>query len=384
MTDLTLELPDEAWVQLLGKDPRSWLLASDEPSAHYITLTQLLDLPVDHPAVHQTHAAVLDAFGTRELIKRLPNWESNLSLSGHNSPAFAPNLLNLLADIGVLGGDDPKIEHLLDTMLAHQEENGWFLSYGTSRASPEPAWSALLCDTHAITEVLVRFGRANDPRTRAALARIIADIADTAQGPAWLCVPNTISGFRGPGRKADFCPQVTLAAIRTFAHLPAEDRPAVLLKVARTSLRAWQMRSAEKPYMFGHGYQFKTTKWPMFWYDISSVLATLGRYPELWQGPEALSEDRKALAELAACLIAYNFDLDGTVTPRSAYKGFESYSFGQKKKSSPLATAFLISILRRFDDLTDDILAIDVLKLSSSKGGTGTPKPPGKRKPKET
>jgi hypothetical protein len=64
------------------------------------------------------------------------------------------------------------------------------------------------------------------------------------------------------------------------------------------------------------------------------------------------------------------------VTPRSCYQGFEAYSFGQKKTPSPFATARLCAILRRFDDLTEEIRAVDVLALGSSKGGTGTPIPP--------
>ncbi|MDA8219626.1 MAG: hypothetical protein M0Z94_18670 [Dehalococcoidales bacterium] len=374
MTTAIDGLPEEAWVRLLGADPRPWLLTADEPSARWVALTGLLDLPADDSAVREARGAVLTDPGTQGLIGRLPDWEADLALSGHNSPAFAPNLLNLLADMGLSGGDDQRVEHLLDRMLAHQDSDGRFASYGTSRLSPTPAWSALLCDAHAVVEVLVRFGRAEDHRTRAALARMDADIAETTQGRAWPCLP--VRGFRGPGRKGDFCPQVTLEALRTFARLPEADRPDGLLVVARTALRAWQQRGEERPYMFGHGYWFKTVKWPVFWYDIAWFLDTLGRYPALWRGPQARAEDRQALAELAACLVAYNFDPDGAVVPRSCYKGFAAYSFGQKKRRSPYATAHLAVLLRRFADLAEEISAVDVLALPSAKGGTGTPRPP--------
>ncbi|MBI4338750.1 MAG: hypothetical protein HY680_02210 [Chloroflexi bacterium] len=323
-----------------------------------------------------TRQAVLAHPGTRALIGRLPNWEAAIELSGHNSPAFTPNLLHLLADMGVQGGDSPHIEHLLDAMLRHQESNGRFASYGTSRATPDPVWGSLLCDTHTIAEVLVRFGRAGDQRTGTALSRMLADLAGTAQGRAWPCIPHSVTGFRGPGRKGDFCPQVTLEALRTFARLPSDQRPTGLLEVARVSLRAWRMRGGEKPYMFGHGVQFKTVKWPTFWYDVHCVLDTLGRYPDLWRSAQADVADRRGLAEMAACMIAYNFGPDGTVTPRSCYRGFEDFSFGQKRRPSPFATACLARVLRRLNDLADDIAAVDVLGLSSSKAGTGTPIPP--------
>jgi hypothetical protein len=82
------------------------------------------------------------------------------------------------------------------------------------------------------------------------------------------------------------------------------------------------------------------------------------------------------VAELAACLVAYNVDPDGRVTPRSCYRGFEGFSFGQKRAPSPFATAQLAVALRRVEDLAEEILAVDVLALGSSRGGTGRPRPP--------
>jgi hypothetical protein len=155
--------------------------------------------------------------------------------------------------------------------------------------------------------------------------------------------------------------------------LPKNQRPKELLEVARVSLRAWRMRGEEKPYMFGHGLHFKSVKWPTFWYDLHLILDTLGRYPELWQGKHARVEDKRALAELVACLIAYNFGSTGRVTPHSCYRGFEAFSFGQKKQPSPFATARLAALIRRFDELSEDIQKVEVRRLGSSKGGTGKP-----------
>ena len=87
-------------------------------------------------------------------------------------------------------------------------------------------------------------------------------------------------------------------------------------------------------------------------------------------------DDRRALAELAACLIAYNIGPDGRVAPRSTYRGFESYSFGQKKAPSPFATARLLAVLHRLDPLAAQVREVDVLSLPSSMGGTGTAEPP--------
>jgi hypothetical protein len=113
--------------------------------------------------------------------------------------------------------------------------------------------------------------------------------------------------------------------------------------------------------MFGHGVSFKTIKWPPVWYSVWMALDTVGRYPQLWSGPDADLGDRRAVAELVACLIAYNVVPDGTVTPRSCYRGFTGFSFGVKKRPSPIATAMTAKVARRFSAIADDINAVDVL-----------------------
>ncbi len=372
----TPSLPDEGWPRLLGADPRPWLLESEEPAARWVTLTQLLDVPAENPLAREARQAVLDAPETAELLNRLGDWESPRAISGHDSPQFAPNLLNLLADMGLAEGDDVRIGRMLDAMLEHRSELGRFQGLsGGNRVSPLPLWTSLLCDSHAIIEVLVRFGRGSDERLRSGLERVIADLTSTAQGEAWPCIPEASTGFRGPGRKADFCPQVTLEALRTFARLPVDGRPAGVDEAARAALRAWRRRTEEKPYMFGHGYHFKVVKWPPHWYGIYQLLDTLGRYPQLWAS-SADPLDRRALAELVKCLVAYNVGPDGRVVPQSCYQGFGTHSFGQKKRPSAIATAWLAAVLRRFDDLAAEAATVDVSTLPSSKGGLGTARSP--------
>ena len=126
--------------------------------------------------------------------------------------------------------------------------------------------------------------------------------------------------------------------------------------------------------MFGHGSRFKTVKWPPLWYGSFWMLDTLGRYPDLWTNSD--DEDRRCLAEMVACLIAYNVAADGTVTPRSVYRGFEGFSFGQKKVPSPIATAMVAGVVRSFASLAPEIATVDIACLSSSKGGTGSPRLP--------
>ncbi len=76
--------------------------------------------------------------------------------------------------------------------------------------------------------------------------------------------------------------------------------------------------------------------------------------------------------ELVACLIAYTMDAHGRVRPQSTFRGFEDFSFGQKKQASPFATAKVLSVLAGFSELAEDVAVVDVLTLTSSKGGSGT------------
>jgi hypothetical protein len=352
------------------------LPASDDPSARWVALVELLDRPGGDAEVAAAHAAVCASPPVRELLDRLPDWEEPQDVSGHDAPGFAPNLVDLLLDLGVDPRDDVRLEALAATMPAHADEEGRFTSLMAPRGRGEPRWSGLHCDAFAIAGTLVRLGCGDDERVRRALDRMAADAGETAQGHAWPCRPDPATGFRGPGRKADFCPMLVVEALRLWGRLPEGRRPAGLLESARVLLRAWRARGAEKPYMFGHGRQFKTVKWPPTWYGAYTVLDAVGRHPALWTGPKADPADRRALAELVACLIAYNVAPDGMVTPLSARRGFEAFTFGQKKASSAWATARLCTVVRRFEELAADIAAVDVLALGSSKGGTGTPMPP--------
>ncbi len=371
----------DALTTMLGSDPLPWLLlSSNEPAAVWIALTRIKDRNPDDPEVQSARAASVAGDDVRSIVDRLPEWGIG-DFSGHDSPSFAPNLLNLLADLGVRAGDFPRVDALLDAMEGHHDPQGRFSAFGKYR-SDEGYWGTLLCDTHAIAGTLLRYGRGGDPRVQAALARAAEDVATTPQGLAWRCEPDKRSLFRGPGRKADVCPQVTLEALRAFSLLPSDTRPDWLIDAARTPLEVWRRRGEERPYMFGHGYQFKTVKWPSLWYGVLAVVETLGRYPALWSGPDARDEDRRSVAELAACLIAYNTGEGARVTPRRTYRGFEMCSFGQKREPSPTATALLVAALAPLAALADEIAAVDVAGLPSSKGGSGTPVLPKNGAPK--
>jgi hypothetical protein len=334
----------ESWLDLLPADPRPALLEANEPSARYVTLTNVLGVPENDAEVRAARAAVLADPGIRALVHRLPAWEQGLQFGGHNSPAFPPNLLRLLYLLGVRAGDFPSIERVLDRMLRHQADDGRFLTPGAA-AGGAATWASLPCDHFAILEVLLLFGRGDAPQVASGLARVRETLAETAQGAGWLCVPDPVAKWRGPGRKNDVCLQVTIEALRLAALVPASARPRRIADAARTVLLAWRRRRVEKPYFFGHGRRFVDGKWPPTWYDAAAVLEAMAGYPSAWKSAKAAAEDRTSVAEIVRAL-ASTFGSDAMLTPRSCYKGFEAYSFGQKKVPSPWATARQCGILR--------------------------------------
>ena len=358
----------------LGRDdPTPWLLASGEPQARWIALTQIpLEVPATPAQIAAAHVEVLADARTQRLLDMLPDWDVPADVSGHNKPELATNVLDLLATFGVTADDDPRIPRLLGQMLSHTDADGRFLAYGVQRSGP-PVWGTVHCDTHAIADVAGRFGLGRDPRVLRALQAAEGDLEAFDLGTAWGCRPDPATGFRGPGKASEPCPQATLEALRAYSWLTPDERPAWLTDVAHTALEVWRQRGERKPYMMGHGRQFKTVKWPVAWYGAYEVTDTLARLPETWRHSGA---DRRALAEIAACLLAYNVSGDGTVTPQSAFKGWEWLSVGDKTRPSPLATAMVWAGLAALETLADEIVAVDVMRLASSKGGSGSPMPP--------
>lgn len=335
----------------------------------------LLGRPAEDPQVRAAHADVLADPATADLLGRLTDWETDQRVTGHDKPTFLPNLLALLADLGVGPEDDPRIGGALQAMLAHQDADGRFQSLG-STGGRAPVWASLPCDHHAVLETLARAGLASHPAVRRGFQRLLDDLGPTRQGPGWECRPDPAVGFRGPGRKGDVCPQVTLEALRALSYVPELAARPEIGAAVHTALGVWRDRGLAKPYMFGHGRAFKQGKWPATWYSALSLVDAVGRHRHTWQGADADPADTAALTELVAVLLAYVAGPDGRVVPRSVFRGFERHTFGQRRTPSDVATALLAVVLARVEPLRDAAAQVDVGALTSSKGGSGTALPP--------
>ena len=325
------------WTSVLHADPRTYLIQSEEPFTVFGTLADLLDFPETHSIMKKVRKSVLADERVQELVQNLPNdWASYL-VKGHQKPDYPPSVLLLLFDFGINKKDFPQIEQLLDQMLNLQDVEGRFQSLAQFPKS-KPMVGSNLCDTHIITETLLRGGYDGTEEIEKALDFIRFQITETSQGIAWKCEPNSVSKARGPGRKDDICPQVTLEALRLFSYIPKKKHPENLIDAGKTLLRCYEQSKEHRPYMFGHGSRFKKLRPPFFWYNIGAVLDATSRYAELVQ--ESAFQDMLSIVKSKA-------DEKGMFTPESIYLPFKNWSFGQKKVESPWLTLYISRILKR-------------------------------------
>lgn len=354
----------------LGGDPLPWILDSGEPIAVWQTLTGVLDLPEDASEVKAAHARVVEDQAVRSLVSAVVQTRAT-PLVRHDDSLYLPGRLRLLADFGVARGEFAELDTLLEGLLGEQERG--MRSASPAAVRPKPDAGSRYCDAVPMAAALLRFGLGGDDRSVRAVTTALRGIVRTSDAAGWRCVPER-RGMLALARRGPVCPQLQVEGLRLASLLPESQRPATV-RLVRAQLGAWRMRAEMRPYGFGHGYQFKTVRWPSLWYDALAVVDAVGRFAEAFAGDDALA-DRQALAEIAACLIAYNVGVDGRVTPVRVYPGYPDFSFGRKDGPSPFATVRVLSTLVRIADLAEEIAAVDVSGLASSRGGRAVPTPP--------
>ena len=355
------------WTKLAPKDPRKFLLESGESFTVYKMLTDLLDLPSDHPDVVQAHQKVLEDPLVDDLLNNLSDWEKDL-VTNHAKADYLPNQLWLLLDWGVTVEDDKRLKGAIEKIFNHQAENGQFLAYSqlydTKKKIKYPGWSSALCDHNLIVSILLLAGLKKDKRVKNGLNRLSELLTETAQGWGWKCVPDPVSRRRGPGRKDDVCPMVVADALRGYWILEESEWPDTLMDAGKTLLNCWTKRGSEKPYMMGHGRRFRMPRAPFFWYNIGTLLDAVSHYPKLIK-TQAFKE-LLAVSKLA-------WDSKGYIIPQTVYLYYKDYSFGQKKEPSPWMTLFFSRIYKRATEIDSKIVEavkkIDGSKLKGSLGG---------------
>ncbi len=108
-----------------------------------MTLAELHGLAEGHPEVRVARDAAVASPMVTSLEDALPTWGRDEVVSGHESPAYLPNILAFVADLGLRAGDDDRVDQAVDLLYAHQNEDGRFHSFGRAPGHPEPRWSSL-------------------------------------------------------------------------------------------------------------------------------------------------------------------------------------------------------------------------------------------------
>ncbi|MFX1376295.1 MAG: hypothetical protein ACFFA0_10810 [Promethearchaeota archaeon] len=356
------------WVKLLPNDPRQYLIESGETFSVYRTLTDLFDLPLDHPDVVKTHDHLLKDPSVNFLLDNLSDWENDFT-KAHNRADYLPNQLWLLLDWGIKPEHDKRIEKAINKILSHQDEDtGQFLAYieayDRKSKTKSPMWSSALCDHNLIVSVLLLAGLHMDDRVQFGIKRMNELLKNTTQGRGWKCEPWLYHKRRGPGRVDDVCPMIIADALRGYWVISQDNWPSGLIEAGSTLLNCWSKRSEEKPYLFGHGKRFRLPRAPFFWYNIGTILDAVRHYPSLVK--------TQPFRELAAVSLL-DFTSSGNFIPKTVYLYFKDYSFGQKKEPSPWMTLFLSRIYKNAVDIDPQFIEavqkIDAKNLKGSKGG---------------
>jgi hypothetical protein len=245
-----------------------------------------------------------------------------------------------MADLGLVG-KDAGVDVIIARILKQQSAEGPFQlpvnvssSYGGT-GQERGAWA--LCDAPLIVYALVKFGLKDEPAVKAASEYLAGLMRDNG----WPCaVSKELGKFRGPGRKEDPCPFANLAMLKLLSEIEDLRDSDACHVGADTLLTLWSESTAQHPYMFYMGTDFRKLKVPFVWYDLMHVLDVLTRFP--W-----LRKDKRLLAMLG--ILRNKADRQGRFTPESIWTAWKDWEFGQKREPSRWLTLLAWRIIGRLE-----------------------------------
>ncbi len=316
--------------------PVDWLLEG-EAWVEYRTRLDLLGQSEAEPQVTSARASMLADPLVHALLVELSDWPGTV-ISSHKSAGQPFHKLTFIADLGLKPGD-PGVDEIIRRILEHQSDEGPFqLSmnipnhYGGT-GEDQRAWA--LCDAPLSVYAMAKFGLEEHPAVMAATEHLVGLVRDNG----WPCaVSKELGKFRGPGRKDDPCPFANLAMLKALSAIPQQRDTPPCHTGAETLLSLWEESTAQHPFMFFMGTDFRKLKVPFVWYDLLHVLEVLSSFP--W-----LKEDRRLL-DMAAQLSS-KADDRGRFTLESIWTAWKEWEFGQKKEPSRWLTLLAWRILGR-------------------------------------
>jgi len=168
------------------KSALDWLLEEDQPSVRYLTLTRLLERPLDDAEVVAAKDLITRKGWAEQILAnqdRAGWWVNGESL--YRPKYLSTNwMLLILADLGLTRAD-PRIEKSCDLWIERfSREDGGFAMEGSKKGH--------LCTTGNATRALVQFGYADHPVVRGAFEWLVKN---RDKNGGWSCF--------GSGRNLD-------------------------------------------------------------------------------------------------------------------------------------------------------------------------------------
>ena len=318
--------------------PIEWLLEG-EPYIEYRARRDLLGQAETDPQVKAARQSMLASPLVQSLTADLARWPWTV-IASHKSAGQPFHKLTFLADIGLTAHDpgmDGVIAHILER---HSEEGPFQLPMNISTnygGTGQDQWAWALCDAPLLVYALAKFGLEDHPAVQTAIQYLAGLVRDNG----WPCaVSKELGSFRGPGRKTDPCPFANLAMLKALSEVKALWDSAASRAGANTLLSLWSESSAQHPYMFYMGTDFRKLKVPWVWYDLMHVLEILSRFS--W-----LREDARLLD--MAGMLKEKADPQGRFTLESVWTAWKDWEFGQKKEPSRWLTLTAWRILQRLE-----------------------------------
>jgi hypothetical protein len=300
--------------------PVDWLLEG-EPWIEYRTRLDLLGQSEKEAQVKSARESMLADARIQSLLAELSGWPGTV-ISSHKSAGQPFHKLTFIADLG-LTVHDAGVEPIVARILEHQSAEGPFqlpvnipTHYG---GKGQDQWAWALCDAPLIVYALAKFGLGNEPAVKSAVKCLVELLRDNG----WPCaVSKELGKFHGPGRKDDPCPFANLAMLKALSEIEdLRDSPACHTG-AEALLNLWSESTAQHPYMFYMGTDFRKLKVPLVWYDLIHLLDVVSRFSWLKNDPRTL--DMLGILKSKA-------DLQGGFTLESVWTAWKDWEFGQKK-----------------------------------------------------
>lgn len=352
------------WESAFEVAPVDWLLEEDNPSVHYFTLRDLLDLPRDSPElIEAREAVVVSKKVSRIFRKQRPGgfWESPARPYHPKYKATYWQLI-ILSLLGLDRGDE-RVRRTVEYIWRFQHEDGGFCSrkeegarieYEAVKArmerrgkSPPPfdEWapgeikeSEMSCLTGNVCASLIRMGYAEDERVRKALDWLV-EVQNEDGG--WLC-----PYWRAHVRDKHGCFMGTITPLDAFAEYPVRLRTRAMKEAIVRGAEFLLMHRLYKA--DHHDFRVINESWlklgfPKFSYDILRGLDVVTRL--------GYSEDGRIGDALGVVLDKQGED--GRWILESTLSGRMQTNLEQKGRPSKWITLNALRVLKRVSKARD-------------------------------